>query len=73
MRVGLIVISAALLLAACSRSGSDRLEGAPSAGKKAKAEITLSEDIKKAGKRLPETLAGDSANAAHLGDPIPPQ
>ncbi|MCH8684660.1 hypothetical protein [Pedomonas mirosovicensis] len=37
------------------------------------APITVAEDIKKAAKRLPDTLAGDSANSAHLGDPIPPQ
>ena len=71
MRVGLILISATLLLAGCSGgSNKDRPE---TAGQKAKAEITLSEDAKKAAKRLPGTLAGDSANAAHTGEAIPPQ
>ena len=32
-----------------------------------------SNDIKRAAKRLPGTLEGDSENAAHLGDPIPPR
>ena len=37
------------------------------------APVTLWEDIKQAAKRLPDNLAGDSANRAHLGDPITPQ
>lgn len=91
MRVGLILISAALLLTGCSTvrgifgGAEDAIEanqtpreiGAPDAsaanGKKAKAAIAPSEDIKKAAKRLPDTLAGDSANAAHTGEAIPPQ
>lgn len=31
------------------------------------------ENIKKAAKRTPGGLIGDNANAAHAGDPIPPQ
>lgn len=97
MRVGLILISAALLLTGCSTvrgifggaedaieanqtpreigaQDSEAAEAArPNNGKKAKPVIAPSEDIKKAAKRLPDNLAGDSANAAHLGEPIPPQ
>ena len=87
MRVGLILISAALLLTGCSTvrgifgGGNNAAEasqtsgetGASDSGRKARAAISPSEDIKKAAKRLPDNLAGDSANAAHLGEPIPPQ
>jgi len=97
MRVGLILISAALLLTGCSTvrgifgAAEDAIEsnqtprevGAPDAeasaepssenGKKAKPVIAPAENIKQAAKRLPDTLAGDSANAAHLGESIPPQ
>lgn len=89
MRFGLILVSATLLLAGCSgRHETDRPEDmgpAPEAaadsplalsgstGKKANKPAGPAEDIKKAAKRLPDTLAGDSANSAHLGDPIQPQ
>jgi len=97
MRVGLILISAALLLTGCSTvrgifgATEDAIEanqtpreiGAPDAGEATgstnrngnakKAATAPSEDIKRAAKRLPDNLAGDSANAAHLGEPIPPQ
>lgn len=102
MRVGLILISAALLLTGCSTvrgifgGAEDAIEAnqtpreigapdsesaeaaasngaAPNNGKNAKPVIAPSENIKKAAKRLPDNLAGDSANAAHLGEPIPPQ
>ena len=87
MRVGLILISAALLLTGCSTvrgifgGGDNSAETsqtsgeatASDSGRKARAAISPSEDIKKAAKRLPDTLAGDSANAAHTGEAIPPQ
>lgn len=69
MRVGLILISASLVLAACGGK-SDRPENM---GGKARAALTIGEDIKKAAKKLPDNLAGDSANRAHLGDPVIPQ
>lgn len=97
MRVGLIMISAALLLTGCSTvrdifgAAEDTIEanqtpreiGAPDSeaaaasgaetGTTARAATAPSQNIKKAAKRLPDTLAGDSANAAHLGESIPPQ
>ncbi|MGK2284898.1 hypothetical protein [Pedomonas sp. V897] len=69
MRVGLILISASLLLAACGGK-SDRVE---TTGGKPRAALTIGEDIKKAARKLPDNLAGDSANRAHLGEPIIPQ
>lgn len=97
MRVGFILISAALLLTGCSTvrgifgateeaieaNQTPRELGSPDAeatdaastgnAKTAGAAAAPSEDIKKAAKRLPGNLAGDSANAAHLGESIPPQ